>query len=75
LAFGNATGTVTDVVVTAPHSVTTLPATTQLVTSESFYPSATIRGQYSIAPATTIVNGHPKTYHTIVNVAQQPKNI
>lgn len=45
-----------------------------MVTSESFYPSATIRGQYSIAPATTIVNGHPKTYHTIVNVAQQPKN-
>jgi len=76
LAFGSATGTVTDVVVTAaPHSVTTLPATTQLVTSESFYPSATIRGQYSIAPATTIVNGHQKTYHTIVNVAQQPKNI
>ena len=46
-----------------------------MVTSESFYPaSATIRGQYSIAPATTIINGHPKTYHTIVNVSHQPKN-
>lgn len=52
---------------------------TQLVTSgsESFYPAATIRGQYSIAPATTMVNGHQKTYHTIVNVhhpQNQPKN-
>jgi len=72
LAFSGqaTTRAVNDVVVTTP---VTLP-TTQLVTSESFYPSATIRGQYSITPATTIVNGHQKTYHTIVNVAQQPKN-
>jgi len=65
LNFGTANG-VNDVVVTAP--------VVTMVTSESFYPSATIRGQYSIAPATTIVNGHPKTYHTIVNVSQPPKN-
>lgn len=65
LNFGTTNG-VNDVIVTAPA--------VSMVTSESFYPSATIRGQYSIAPATTIVNGHPKTYHTIVNVAQQPKN-
>lgn len=65
LNFGTPNG-VNDVVVTAP--------VVSMVTSESFYPSATIRGQYSIAPATTIVNGHAKTYHTIVNVAQQPKH-
>ena len=60
---------VNDVVVSSP-----VVSTTHLMTSESFYPSgATIRGQYSIAPATTIVNGHTKTYHTIVNVTQQPK--
>jgi hypothetical protein len=71
LTFG-ATSTVNDVVVSG-----VAPVTTQLVTTgaESFYP-ATIRGQYSIAPATTIVNGHQKTYHTIVNVAPaQPKNL
>lgn len=65
LNFGTPNG-VNDVVVTTP--------VVSMVTSESFYPTATIRGQYSIAPATTIVNGHAKTYHTIVNVAQQPKH-
>lgn len=61
--------TVNDVVVSSP-----VVSTTHMMTSESFYPSGTtIRGQYSIAPATTIVNGHTKTYHTIVNVTQQPK--
>jgi len=60
---------VNDVVVSSP-----VVSTTHMMTSESFYPSGTtIRGQYSIAPATTIVNGHTKTYHTIVNVTQQPK--
>jgi hypothetical protein len=71
LTFG-ATSTVNDVVVSGA-----VPVTTQLVTTgaESFYPT-TIRGQYSIAPATTIVNGHQKTYHTIVNVAPaHPKNL
>ena len=67
LNFGTPNG-VNDVIVTAPAGGVSM------VTSESFYPSATIRGQYSIAPATTIVNGHPKTYHTIVNVSHQPKN-
>ena len=68
LTFGS-TSTVNDVVVSG--------ATPVMVTTgaESFYPT-TIRGQYSIAPATTIVNGHQKTYHTIVNVAPpQPKNL
>jgi len=70
LNFGTPNG-VNDVIVNAP----TNPRGVTMVTSESFYPaSATIRGQYSIAPATTIVNGHPKTYHTIVNVSHQPKN-
>merc|ERR1711981_953921 len=69
LNFGTPNG-VNDVIVTAPAGGVSM------VTSESFYPSATIRGQYSIAPATTIVNGHQKTYHTIVNVAPpQPKNL
>merc|ERR1712241_729968 len=71
LTFG-AISTVNDVVVSG-----VAPVTAQLVTTgaESFYP-ATIRGQYSIAPATTIVNGHQKPYHTIVNVAPaQPKNL
>jgi len=67
LNFGTPNG-VNDVIVSATPTVS-------MVTTESFYPNtATIRGQYSIAPATTIVNGHPKTYHTIVNVTQQPKN-
>lgn len=65
------TSTVNDVVVSGVTPVTTVLTTG----AESFYP-ATIRGQYSIAPATTIVNGHQKTYHTIVNVAPpQPKNL
>merc|ERR1712156_1212806 len=52
---------VNDVVVSSP-----VVSTTHMMASESFYPSGTtIRGQYSIAPATTIVNGHTKTYHTI----------
>ena len=63
------TNTVNDVVVSGVTPVTTVltPA------GESFYPT-TIRGQYSIAPATIIANGHQKTYHTVVNVAPpQPK--
>jgi len=72
LNFGTPNG-VNDVIVTAPANLR--GGNVSMVTSESFYPaSATIRGQYSIAPATTIVNGHPKTYHTIVNVSHQPKN-
>ena len=71
LNFGTPNG-VNDVIVTAASAPN---GGVSMVTSESFYPaSATIRGQYSIAPATTIINGHPKTYHTIVNVSHQPKN-
>jgi hypothetical protein len=70
LNFGTPNG-VNDVIVTAPANPRS--GNVSMVTSESFYP-ASIRGQYSIAPATTIVNGHPKTYHTIVNVSHQPKN-
>merc|ERR1712203_1106525 len=70
LNFGTPNG-VNDVIVTAASAPN---GGVSMVTSESFYPaSATIRGHYSIAPATTIINGHPKTYHTIVNVSHQPK--
>ena len=63
---------VNDMIVTAASAPN---EAVSMVTSESFYPaSATIQGQYSIAPTTTIINRHPKTYHTIVNVSHQPKN-
>jgi hypothetical protein len=60
--------TISDVVVSGQTPNAQLMGNT--TNGESFYPAtATIRGQYSIAAATTMVNGHQKTYHTIVNVA------
>lgn len=63
LNFGPAT--VSDVVVTSA-----IPSASVVSGVDSFYPT-TIRANYSIAPATTMVGGHQKTYHTIVNVSQK----